>query len=370
MSKVETLKEMKEEMQNYLVKYTDEIENYDNKSQKTNDKKIKTYIIESNNPKPEDVIWPENINLIPTKDRNLKLIKTKISNNQGISYLDCSDPRFWYLHTNIDSNNTKKIINDLVNHNKSKLDFCWYSSNFLEKKVGFGKSEGFNIKFRNEFLTKKEKNEENSVKEFSMLLFGGGAKEVLDSLRQKGNPLISNVTLTQIKQTFNSDSGFVKESIGYKGSFTLNKGDSIINHFNTLDSVKNKYFNIINRLENEYRIKFSGNESGIKIDGMYSLIEFNKEIEDLNLFIDRIFSTKKPFRLWGIPQYLEKDFVRVLAVDLHTFDKFTLEITPNYMRIFLSENSCGNVIVRLFTNLQLFFDSQIKLKGYDDEQFI
>ena len=367
--KAKTLKDMKEEMQNYLMKFIEEAEANKKEEEKwTGDKKIKTYIIESNNSEPEYAVWPESTQLIKTQDKNLRLVITKINDVEKINYLDFSDKRFWYLHSVEDSNNIKKIIKELIVRNRNKLDYCWYASNFIEKKVGFGEGEGFNIKFRNEFLTEEEDSE--NLKQFSMLFWGGRPHEVLDKLRQKDNLLATGMTLTQIKQTFRTEYGVVKESINYNGNFTLNKGDSIISYFDTLDKVKYEYFELLKKIEDEYRIKFDKNENGIKVNGMYSLIEFGKELENLDLFINRIFSAKSPFRLWGIPQRLRKDFVRVLAVDLHTFDRFTLEITPKYMRVFLSENSCGNVITRLVTNLQLYFDSQIKLIGYEDEQLI
>lgn len=38
------------------------------------------------------------------------------------------------------------------------------------------------------------------------------------------------------------------------------------------------------------------------------------------------------------------------------------------MRIYLPENSCGNTILRLYTNLQHYFDSNVKLNEEEIEE--
>ena len=51
---------------------------------------------------------------------------------------------------------------------------------------------------------------------------------------------------------------------------------------------------------------------------------------------------------------------QVVAVDLHTGDPIDLEVTPSTIRIYLPKGSCGNTVLRIYVNLQHYFDSAIR----------
>ncbi len=366
LAEVKNMKEMRESLQDYLLKTTDEEE----EEEKKNDKKIKTYIIESNIRHPKEIpTLPNKAQLSETSDQNLVLMKIPTNLGYETIYFDASDPRFWLAHTTSESGEVADFINKLVTHNHSFLDYSWFSSNFLERKCDIGYGAGFGLKFENSFLKNGDDQDEKYLKRFSMLFWGGRPSEVLTGL--KNNPgLVSGVTLSRVKRVLKTEAGYVKETIYHNGKFTLTKGDSIDSHFLAIDQVKNKYADLINRIEKDYRINYKKTDAGFKVEGTYSLIRFQKRIEDLNLFLKNFVSCTKPFRLFGIPQFVDKDFVKISAVDLHTYDKFNMEISPDYIRVFLYKQSCGNILTRLMTNLQHFYDSQIELVGCDDEQLI
>jgi hypothetical protein len=74
-----------------------------------------------------------------------------------------------------------------------------------------------------------------------------------------------------------------------------------------------------------------------------------------------IFRPAKPFRLFGLYSRSDDNRVDVEAIDLHTGDPLSVEITPQWMRVYLPRGSCGNVVARLFTNLQHALHSDIEL---------
>jgi len=360
------MKEMRDALQDYLGKIVEE----ESEEEKKNDKKIKTYIIESNITDPRRISkYPSNAQIKSTEDKNLFLIDIPHQLGHQTIYLDSSDPRFWLLHTGSASGEVHDFIFKLVTENKSQLDYSWFSSNFLENKCGIGTGEGFGLKYENSFLKDSEELENGHLRKFSMLFWGGKPTEVLDGLKTNEN-LVSGVSLSRIKRIFKTEDGFVKESVSREGKFTLTKGDSINSHFLAVDKIKTKYADIISRIENDYRINYTPTEVGFKINGTYALIELKKPIEDLALFVERLLSCTHPFRVFGIPEFIDKDFVKISAVDLHTYDRFNMEISSNFIRIFLYKKSCGNVLTRLMTNLQQYYDSQIKLTGCDDEQLL
>ena len=367
------MKEMKEDLQNYLLKIVDE--DQENEEQ-GNDKKIKTYIIESNISSPSNVSHIPKYSVIKTTDNpNLKIIHLpdiqpkKGRSEKQLIYLDSSDPRFWLLHTNIGSKRMQYFVNEFVLENNSQLDFSWFASNFLENKCAIGKGEGFGLKYENSFLNGSDFLDEGPIRRFSMLFWGGRPKDVLDGL--KTNPgLVSGVSLSRVKRIFRTEDGYVKENISRDGQFTLTKGDSIDSHLLAVDNVKMQYESIIQTIENDYRINYTSTENGYNVKGTYSVIKLEKRIDNFKIFLDHLLSGNQPFRIFGLPNKVTKDFASVFAIDLHTNHKFNMEISPNSIRIYLYKNSCGNVLTRLMTNLQQFYDSQITLRGSDNEQLI
>ena len=365
--------EMKDSLQNYLLKVVD---NEEESEEQNNDKKIKTYIIESNISDPEKVAhFPKYSAIKSTDNKNLNIIHLPdIQLKRGhrekqLIYLDSSDPRFWLLHTNIGSKKMQTFVNEFILTNNSQLDFSWFASNFLENDCSIGRGEGFGLKYQNSFLSDGNPVDEEPLRRFSMLFWGGRPNDVLNGL--KGNEgLVSGVSLSRVKQIFTTEDGYVKENISRDGKFTLTKGNSIDSHLLAVDKVKMQYESIIQTIENDYRINFTNTENGYSLKGTYSVIRLKKKIDNLDIFLDHLLSGNKPFRIFGLRNTVTSNFVSVFAIDLHTNHKFNMEITPESIRVYLYKNSCGNVLTRLMTNLQQFYDSQILLMGCDDEQLI
>ena len=99
------------------------------------------------------------------------------------------------------------------------------------------------------------------------------------------------------------------------------------------------------------------------MEGAPLTIVLSKRIDELDYFLNGLFSSKKPFRLWGLRKPLEPDYVKVCAIDLHNGDKIDFEITPEWLRIYLPAKACGNTVLRLITNIQRYYDSDAYLEG-------
>lgn len=354
---------MREVFQEYLQR-----EDYqkDEEEGKKNDKKIKTYIIESNGSKPQDgVSMPEGASLRTTDDENLFVVDYREGGHNPI-YIDTSDSRFWSVHSYAGSEHVHDFLKYFITQNKSRLDFSWFPSNFLETKCDIGLKEGFNLKYENAFF---KADAGKNLRKLSMVLWGGRPSEIFGGLKLNQD-LAAALSLSMVRASFSTDLGYVKESIDWRGKFVLGKGDSFESHLLAVDKVKRSYSSIIKQLEEAYRITYHSSERGYGVKGTYSLLELSKEIEDLSGFVQQLLSCTHPFRIFGIPDFVEKDFVVIRAVDLHTYDKFNIEVMPNYIRVFLYQNGCANVITRLMTNLQHHYDSQIKLVGNENERII
>jgi hypothetical protein len=51
-------------------------------------------------------------------------------------------------------------------------------------------------------------------------------------------------------------------------------------------------------------------------------------------------------------------------------NRITFEITPEFMRVYLPDGSCGNTIIRLYTNLQHYYDSLVVLAAGGGEPLL
>jgi hypothetical protein len=163
------MKEMKEGFQNYLLKIVDEDQEDEDRG---NDKKIKTYIIESNISSPEKIASLPKYSVIKSTDNPcLNLINLSFSHqiDTELVYLDSSDSRFWLLHTTGGSKHIHQFVNDLVSINNSQLDYAWFASNFLENKCAIGTGEGFGLKYENTFLENSDSVNDSALRRFSML---------------------------------------------------------------------------------------------------------------------------------------------------------------------------------------------------------
>ncbi len=86
----------------------------------------------------------------------------------------------------------------------------------------------------------------------------------------------------------------------------------------------------------------------------------------MNKLLDKLLSSTKPFRLWGLKRQINKDYYKAVCVDLHTANKLTMEASPEWIRIYLPYGACGNTVLRLLTNIQQYYDSGAKLVVGDE----
>jgi hypothetical protein len=236
----------------------------------------------------------------------------------------------------------------------------------LERYMDLGKETGFSLKFKNKF---NRFDDEDELKDVSMRFWGGGAKKILEGLRNNP-PIERGISLSSIGINHPVEGGFCKENISYFGRFTLMKGNSIDSHFNLLEKIKSDYARIINLIESNYRFDIKREDKGLRFSGSPMYIDFVDEIENLEALSNTLFSGKLPFRLDGIVQRDNESFYRVFGIDLHSNDLVNFELTPNWMAIYLNHTSCGNVMTRLVTNMQTYMTSKIKAVGDDDVRII
>jgi len=335
---------------------------------------LKTYLIESNIPinALHEIYQNElTISIERTEDETLYIVSITKDNKKTEFYVDISDPRFWILHSVSKSSLTDTFVRKLVTPIMSHLDHPWLDKKFLDyvkaKNADYTRGIGIQYKYGKIFP-----DEENGMEYFTMRAWGSLSENILKEI-EKNEKLRHTLAVTSIgiKKIFenNTTTGTVVEDINYLGKFSV-KGTSIQAHLDIVEDIERIYSNKLKVIEDEYCLFYEKKEHSIGIRGAPLLISFKREIEDLDKFLTVMLSSKVPFRLTGFKRMVEKDLFLVTGVDLHNGDKFEMEASPNWMRLYLSKGSCGNTAIRFVSNLQRYYDSNTILEGVENGRIV
>jgi hypothetical protein len=334
---------------------------------------VKTYLVESNFKSLKEffdsTIHSQNGN------KTLKLEIVKIENSfsiltiskkesKAIFYADTSNPRFWILHTRSNVKDSDYLLNSTIQPLMSHLDNLWLDRTMLEKirekHADFMKSIGVQYRYGDVFPS------DDVGATFTMRAHGTPSEKIFQFFRS--NEEISNffaISSVGFKKT--TDPGIenpstIIEDVNYWGKFSV-KGTSFYEHMEIVDDIQARYQETLNTIEEEFNLSYSGTKNNIKIHGSPALIELKREIENIEIFIKTVFSSREPFRLSGYSKKIDSETALVSALDLHNGDDFNLEITPTWMRVYLPEGACGNTIMRFICNLQRYYDANAVLES-------
>lgn len=364
-------KELKEVLQHRMAESYDSIR--DDQRLDENQTYLKTYLIESERKhfSPE-IIGTDKYTVETARTEDEGFLNIFVDEGEGDPrefYLDKLNHRFWSIHTLAESTLADDFIEKLVFPRFTQLDFPWFSNRFL-RQIGIENNfRSFSLKFEDEFGRLGD-SPDSDVPGMSMRLWGEGrAKQVFELLSSDENvgpsTSLSNVG---IRREF-GDGATLLEDITNQGKFTA-RGESVDGHFYQLNQIRQRYEDILNILENTYSISRKSHGSGAGISGSPLTIDFNRKIENFEAFFDTLLASKKPFRLWGVYNHIGEDYYRVSAVDQHTGDEVNLEVSRDWIRIYLPEGTCGNVVLRVYSIIQHYFDSQAELSGVEHDTIV
>jgi len=355
---VQTRKDFMDYLENIIhpPKYDDE--EYSSKGRL---RELKTYILESDEGFPLHINSDEiSCEVVNTGLDGMKILRASQKNKSTHEFfLDVSDKRFFILHTNDKSEDTNKIIETLTKDYHHTFDNTWFYSNMLKRlaKKSGNSFKGFGVSYSNKFLRSTD-DEDSDIEDLNLSISGSLAEEMQQLVETK--PSIERASAYNkvriLRGSKTSLLNSVQDDIYNTGYFAVKRGKSVQDHLQLVDICKDEYSETINDVEN-LRI-------GVKEVGDRTLVEgksfdfiFPNKIENLNLFIERMFNSAMPFKLWGLKSKIYADYFKIMAVDLHTGSPIDFEIADDMMRVYLFKGNCGNTILRLFTNLQMYYDS-------------
>ena len=346
---------------------------------------VKSYIIESHKPISELKADDYEVNITKTEDSTLFVVKFKRADMRKFStlYVDTFDERFWTIHTEEKATIVDPFIDKIAK--TFKKDYVWFPTQYMERFKEKGLLRSITLQY-SELIGGDE---EKSIGDLSMKLRSPASGEVLELFRnlpqikslilQTGDQRLAHILRVceglshssplsgiGIKYTISEDeiSKFILDDIIYKGKFTARGGNSVDGHLYLLRTAKEEYATTIKYIEDEIAIGFV-EVSPLRMTGHPISIILSRSVEDLNAFSNEVISCKYPFRLWGIPRYESKDFIAITGVDLHTGSKLNMELSNDWIRLYLPKGSCGNTIARFYSIIQHNYDSNAKLEGVE-----
>lgn len=273
-------------------------------------------------------------------------------------YLDMSHERFLVLHTNFESELVRMTVRDLVGSSRFELDSAWLPTTMLNEissRPG-NKREGYRIGYTDYFATASP-DELVSENDMSVEAKGGISKQ-LYRMAEKDEELKRTLGYDWVSISRGNVKHGVLEDLGYNGRFALRKGRSVGDHMILVDLVKEDYKERVKEVE-DHRLDAYKQDGYSTMRGAPFEFEFTRDIEDWQPYLTRLFDSKEPFRIWGVTSKVREGYYRVLGVDMHTGHPLDIEIADHLFRVYLPKYSCGNVVMRLFVNLQRFFDATI-----------
>lgn len=326
----------------------------------------KSYILEADGRAPRDLVGPRNSKVMVEATRDETFFRLRAPGigkkaQDRLYYLDTFHERFWVLHTLARSEVSDPFVNALVETPRSGLDHLWIPRGEMEGLSNGKPLRGFSLRFRTQFEDTGA--EAAPIESMSMRLWGTSSSHVLETL--KADQLLQHsVSLTSVGVRRGDRENFAIDDVTHHGKFTT-RGTSAALHFRLLNQIEERYLSMLAAIEDR-RTRFTTEEGGVRFEGEPLTIDFPIDVEDIEEFLENLLSSRKPFRLWGLSRFLETNFAKVTAIDLHSGSSLELEISPNWMRVFLREDACGNVALRLLVNLQHYLDSRTRLEvpGY------
>lgn len=367
---------------------------------------LKTYLIESHtseNASSDEVFETvtrafaesplrsgRNVTTNRTDDTDLFIVHGVARSEDFIFYLDAADRRFWVAHS-ISKSRISDVEVSALTSRSSILDSAWMPIELLNSLAPLGESRGLALDFDRRYvdapvvrrrraatqstppqsdlskMSLKLADEEvqpvsrgQHLDYVKMQLWGRGADRILDALDRAS--LKQSTTLSKVRlKTEDSDDSqqFSLADVKFDGKLT-GRGSSFGLYSGIVGSVVRKYAEAVRAAEHKFDMHWEQNSYGSKMAGEPLYIKLGEGLTNLERFCSRVFSGAEPFRLLGVPIRRSETMCSVSAVDLHVMQRLDFEITTSTMSVFLPHSTCGNTLLRLYTNLQHYFSSDVK----------
>ena len=300
----------------------------------------------------------------PTAEEGFFEVTYKTREIELVIYIDAgTDHRFWECFSISHSKYLDKWFHRIATR-EPRFDFVWLWPAFLREIQKRGKPRGFGLDYdRRRF---GDKQSEDITTYLKMQIWGGSETnnlyESLSTNPQFGNKIV--LSKVRMRESANGDPAeFAIQDIKFTGKFTT-RGSSFDTHRGTLNFVREEYAKKVGTIEDRYRLRWSeGDKGNANLEGC--AIHFVPEDFTLPVaeFSQVLFNGCMPFRLLGFVDSQSDGGAVIDAVDMHTGGTLSFEVYPDVLSVYLPEGTCGNTIIRLYTNMQHYFDKRFSVEA-------
>ncbi len=288
----------------------------------------------------------------PTADSSLAVL----SNEVGGAFADVVDPRFWLIHATGASGWLESSMASLIGAG-DQIDWCWLPVEQLEAIQGEGRTRWYKSDFRGDELLPKRGTKARRLK---VQLEGDDAEELRRYISGfEGYEAAGS--LTGITIVLDDQEGEQFAAAHFRGGFT-GHGWSFGLYQAFVTRAVDRYAEGVRGLELGHGYRWTADDArGVTFEGRSIDINLGRPIEDLERFARGLFSSKEPFRLWGLTSGYGGTQIEADVVDLHVGQRFLMQIRQDRLHLYLGDGTCANTVYRLLTNLQHRYDATARI---------
>jgi hypothetical protein len=329
---------------------------------------LKTYLMEVHAPDGEDLDHRRTVEVLSAaaKGADLQFERTddealfQLTRGDIGFFFDVLDPRFWVVHTMSNIKQCEPVLDFLVDLYPN-FDYAWPPSELMRDIQKIGKPAGFAVDFDETALLPASEShlidEPNAVVKFR---FGGTRAETWLTELERFAPDALAFSMVKFSRQDQGDDSYIITELNEHGRLKA-AGNSINLHLGTVALFLHQYRSFIGAIESFGRLRSQGEGKGGLLLGDPLVLEFPDRLRDFRSFVKELVSCREPLKIWGVVQEVRRDFVQIEAVDLHTASRLRLDVTPEFMRIYLGPTACGNTVARILRNIQGHVNSMIRL---------
>ena len=275
-------------------------------------------------------------------------------------WVETGDDRFWQVHS-IDETSVVASIVDRWIALTPELDAPWFPEQLLRAIADVGEFIGFGLSYSRAYFAE----DPDGAESLSVRVSGSESREALHDLQGQHTFLrASALSMVRVRNPFAgpgaTEVGRITTSLNARGRVS-SRGDSFLRHRDFLRYGADLY------RATEARIAESMTIGGLDQsgEGLRSpiVVRLASPVDDLSAFCGRLFSGGDPFRLWGFLERRSPDLIVANTFDPRSGASFTVEATPDALRIFLPTGTSGTVVLRLVTLLQQHHDRRAEVDG-------
>lgn len=268
--------------------------------------------------------------------------------------VDDLEGRFWSFHSTAPTERAFREIRRRITARRD-LDFVWLPSHHLRQVLPGVHPSYLRTDFKGWDVLPADE-----VRDLAITVRGRDADRLLKVIQhEKGHEHAISIDRLTVP-ALDPDLGQVEEAVNRYAHF-IAKGDSFPLHQQVVAGVVGRYRRLVEAAEAQaIGFRSLGDDGGGRMSGSPIEVRFSRPLPNVAAFLDELFSSRGPFRLWGLHRATNR-VGECNGVDLHVGECIRIEVQPEFLRIHLYQGGCGNTVARLVANLQHHVDGALQL---------